>query len=179
MKKTHWKKLYNPDYLGSYSLNPGEDMVVTIKSLNSEIVTGADGKKEECMVLRFTDADKPMILNATNAKMITKIHKTPYKEEWVGKRIQLYAKDVKAFGEVVEALRIRPFVPKDAPKQGEKLTCGDCGCEIVGNDKLTALQVAQGTTQKYGEMLCIECGAKRKDVGKAVNVFENETKKAD
>lgn len=173
--KTHWKKLYNPDYLGSYSLTPGEDMVVTIKSLNSEMVTGTDGKKEECMVLRFTDADKPMILNATNAKMITKIHKTPYKEEWVGKRIQLYAKDVKAFGEVVEALRIRPFVPKDAPKQDDKLICCDCGCDITGYDNYTALQIAKSTQQKYGDMLCVDCGSKRKDSGKAVDALAGKT----
>ena len=27
---THWKKFHNPDYLGSYSLDPGKDMILTI-----------------------------------------------------------------------------------------------------------------------------------------------------
>ena len=45
MNKTHWKKLNNPDYLGAYALNPGEDMELTIKSAGEETFTGTSGKK--------------------------------------------------------------------------------------------------------------------------------------
>ena len=31
MSKTHWKKLNNPDYLGAYALEPGQELVATIK----------------------------------------------------------------------------------------------------------------------------------------------------
>jgi hypothetical protein len=74
---THWKKLTNPDYLGAYALEPGQDLIVTIKSVANEVVTGSDGKKETCSVMRFAENVKPMILNATNSKMITKLLKTP------------------------------------------------------------------------------------------------------
>lgn len=115
---THWKKLAHPDYLGAYALEAGKDMVLTIKICKNELVTGTDGKKEECTILYFSEAVKPMILNKTNAKSISKIHKTPYIEEWTGKKIQLFVTEVKAFGEVTDCLRIRPFVPAtDVPQK--------------------------------------------------------------
>ena len=109
--KTHWKKLVNPDYLGSYSLDGGRDKTVTIKSVKNEMITGADGKKEECTVA-YLQNEKPMILNRTNCKAISKIYDTPFIEDWAGKKITLYIAKVKAFGEVVDALRIRPEAPK-------------------------------------------------------------------
>ena len=48
--KTHWKKLTNPDYLGSYALEDGKDMIVTIKEVKQELITGQKGTKEECVV---------------------------------------------------------------------------------------------------------------------------------
>jgi hypothetical protein len=110
--KTHWKKLANPDYLGASALNPGDDLVVTIKMVRNESITGADRKKEECIVAYFEGDVKPMIVNATNAKSITKLLGSAYIEDWQGKSIQLYAAKVNAFGEQVEALRVRPKLPQ-------------------------------------------------------------------
>lgn len=111
-QKTHWKKLRNPDYLGTWALEPGQDIIVTIKFVRLEAVTGADGKKEDCIVAYFMERDtKPMIINTTNAKTIAKLYKTPYVEEWAGCKIQIYTEQVKAFGDVVDALRIRNKIP--------------------------------------------------------------------
>lgn len=110
---THWKKLTNPDYLGAYALYPGQELILTIKEVRRELVTGADGKKEECTVAIFSDGKtKPMILNSTNCKAIQKAHGTPHIEEWSGKQIQVFVQQVKAFGDVVDALRVRPVSPK-------------------------------------------------------------------
>jgi hypothetical protein len=111
LTKTHWKKLVNPDYLGAYSLQPKEEKVLTIDKVVREIVKGTGGKKQECTILYFVEKEKPMILNRLNSKIITKIYGTPYIEEWVTKKIQIFADMVDAFGEQVEALRIRPFIP--------------------------------------------------------------------
>jgi hypothetical protein len=105
-KLTHWKKLTNPDYIGSYDFQPNEERIVTIKDVKREMITGADGKKEECTIVYFNEC-KPMILNATNSKSITKLFETPYIEQWVGNSFKLYVTKIKAFGEMVEALRIR------------------------------------------------------------------------
>lgn len=109
---THWKKLRNPDYLGAYALQPNEELVLTIKKAGVETILGVEGKKEDELVIHFMEDYKPMIVNATNAKTITKVHKTPYVEEWAGKKIQVYARRIRAFGEDMDALRVRDFIPQ-------------------------------------------------------------------
>lgn len=109
--KTHWKKLVNPDYLGAYSLQPKEEKTLTISNVTREKVIGPGGKKQECTILHFVEKEKPMVLNRLNSKIITKIYGTPYIEDWIGKKIQIYADLVEAFGETVEALRIRQTQP--------------------------------------------------------------------
>lgn len=75
------------------------------------MITGADGKQESAVVAKIVGAKKPMILNKTNMKLITKIHGTPYIEEWSGKSIIIYSAKVKAFGEMVDALRVKNQKP--------------------------------------------------------------------
>ena len=153
---THWKKLTNPDYLGAYALEPGQELIVTIKSVANEVVTGTDGKKETCSVMRFVENVKPLVLNATNSKTITKLLITPYIEQWSGRKIQLYVEHgIKAFGDIVDAIRVRPFLPVE-----KELKCADCGGTIQGFGKTTAEVVAKHTLSKYGRMLCSECATK-------------------
>lgn len=107
--KTHWKKLNNPDYIGAYELMVGDDpieLTVEIVSVTNETVTGLNNRRDECIVARLK-GQKPMILNATNAKMIAKIADSPYIEDWAGVKITLYVAKVKAFGETVDALRVK------------------------------------------------------------------------
>ena len=105
---THWKKLTNPDYIGAYAIEDGKDLVLTIAYVRQESVIGSDGKKEECIVCHFSEKDaKPMILNVTNCKTISKLYGTPLIEQWAGKKVQIGIEKVKAFGDIVEALRIR------------------------------------------------------------------------
>ena len=154
---THWKKLTNPNYLGAYALEEGQELILTIGYVKEETVIGPDGKKEDCVVAHFKEKEKPMILNATNLKTITKIYNTPYIENWVGKRIQIYVAQVKAFGELTDALRIRPYIPKE-----EEYICEDCKKPIVKYGKLTPRDIAEMTMTSYGKQLCSECGAKAK-----------------
>ncbi|WP_156900527.1 hypothetical protein [Anaerovorax odorimutans] len=168
--KTHWKKLYNPDYLGAYALTPGQDLIATIRFVKSEVVTGPDGKKEECMVMYFSEKDiKPMIMNSTNSKTISKLFKTPYIEEWAGRKVQIYIDHVKAFGEVVEALRIRPFLPKE-----EEYKCGECGALIIDSNGKRAHDIAQSTQRKYGKALCAECALKAFEAKKQEDVLNED-----
>lgn len=112
MKQTHWKKLFNYDYLGSYAFNPGEIKVLTIKSLEKEMVTGTGGKKDQCLVCKFSENEKPMILNRTNCKAITKAYGTPITENWIGKRVSIFVQDgIKVGGEITDGLRIKDVAP--------------------------------------------------------------------
>ena len=162
---THWKKLTNPDYLGAYAFDKGEEKTATISRVCQEIVCGAEGKKEECTVAHFQEPGlKPMILNATNCKAISKLYGTAYIEEWAGKRVILRVQQVKAFGEVVDAVRIKPEIPPaaPAPTPAPVLICADCHAPIEGFEKMPPAQVADYSRRKYGRPLCTACAAKAK-----------------
>jgi hypothetical protein len=113
-KKTHWKRLMNPDYIGAYWLPPGEDATVTIDFVVRETITGTGGKKEECTVAHMKGGVKPFILNATNSKSIASLYGN-FIEDWAGKQITLYATTTRMGGETVECLRIRPKVMVRVP----------------------------------------------------------------
>ena len=108
--KTHWKKLTNPNYLGAYSLDNKKEMSITIKHVAREMVKGTGGKEEECTVAHMVNG-KPMILNNTNCKVIEKIYGTPFIDDWKNKKITIYIANIRAFGEDVKALRIKPEAP--------------------------------------------------------------------
>lgn len=151
---THWKKLTNPNYLGAYSIENGQDLILTIDYIREETVIGADGKKDDKVVCHFKEKVKPMILNPTNMKTIHKLFGTPYIEDWQGKQIQIGMEKVKAFGEIMEALRVRNFKPRvNAPK----CKCESCGKDIQPYGKSTAAQMASYTRNKYGKALCAAC----------------------
>jgi hypothetical protein len=52
-----------------------------------------------------------MVCNRTNGKAIEKALKSPYIETWKGKQVELYSSRVKAFGEEMDALRVRNIAP--------------------------------------------------------------------
>ena len=154
MALTHWKKLTNPDYLGAYSIEDGKDLILTIAQVRLETVIGADGKKDECMVCYWQENQKPMILNATNAKMIQKLLGTPYIENWSGHKVQIGTEKVKAFGDVVDALRVRKKLPSV-----NVIKCEKCGNPIMSANGMTDEQVAAYTAKKYGAKLCAKCAS--------------------
>lgn len=172
---THWKKLTNPNYLGAYSIEDGKDLILTIGTVANETVVGVDGKKEECTVCHFLERGvKPMILNATNMKMITKLLNTPYIEQWHGHKIQIGVEKVKAFGEIVEALRVRNKLPVERTEPLPK--CEKCGGNIVSAKGMTPEQVAEYTKATYGQRLCGKCAAAAyKEKEEASNVVDGQT----
>lgn len=101
--------MINPDYFGAYALPDGKDLTVTIDYVIREVVPGPGGKKEECTVA-YLIGNKPLILNVTNCKSITKLYNSAYIEDWRGKKITLFASTTKYAGDMVECVRIRPQV---------------------------------------------------------------------
>lgn len=159
MSETHWKKLINPDYLGAYSLEPGQDMILTIKEVKREMITGTGGKKEECPVCHWQENQKPMIMNVTNMKTIAKLY-GPYIEKWPGQKVQIYASTTKFGGDTVECLRIR----KDPPQE-VKIACEECGQFIQPAFNMKISDLAAYTKKKYGKNLCAECAQAKKESG--------------
>lgn len=108
---THWKQNFDYKYAGAYELAPGETRTLTIARVCKENVANVKGEKEPCLVAYFVEHNKPMVLNKTNCKTIEKLY-SPFIEEWSGKRIIIESRKVSAFGDEVDALRIKKTVPQ-------------------------------------------------------------------
>lgn len=159
MSKTHWKKLTNPNYLGSWSFQPGEEKTVTIKEVKQEIITNQNGK-EECTIAYFHEDVKPLILNKTNGEMIAKVWGTPYIEDWSGKKITLKVKKISAFGEMMDAVRVSNKRPTE-----ESFICEACGKAITSASGRSAKEIAAATKTKYHKTLCVDCARKEENNG--------------
>jgi len=111
---THWRKGFNPDYLGAYSLAPDyRDIILTIDYVRQDVeVIDQNGKKSPCMVAYFAENVKPMILNVTNSKVLVKLSGSEFIQKWSGLKVQVFVAKVKVAREQVDALRIRPFKPQ-------------------------------------------------------------------
>lgn len=158
----------NPNYLGAWDLDdcPNREIVLTIAKIVDELVTGAEGRSENNTVCYWTDnAFKPMILNVTNKKTICKLYKTKDTEKLKGKAVLIGIEKVKAFGDIYEALRIRPRVPAVQAKELPK--CEVCGKDIVAFGKMNADQVAAYRKKKYSRALCNECAQALAEAEKA------------
>jgi len=116
---THWKKLGNPNYLGSHDLmlndSESKEVTLTVATVKQEKVKGTDGSESDCIVASWVELGiKPMILNKTNCKVLAKLAKSNFIEKWANQKCTIEVKKVKAFGDYVDALRIKTTV--SAPK---------------------------------------------------------------
>lgn len=113
MSKTHWKKAFNKDFLGAHDLDEGQELKLTIDHVEVKEIPNHSGQKEKRNVAHFRQKVKPMILNATACKQISRFSGSYFIENWVGINIQVYVmENIKAFGEVTDALRIRDQQPR-------------------------------------------------------------------
>ena len=158
MAKTDYRSLMDKPYLGAWDIPEGGDLIVTIDFVAQEEVKGESGRSDDCMVIHFTDAKKPMICNTTNGKSISKVAGSKFIEDWHGVRIALYAKEVPFGREMRDAIRVREHAPKT---QGE-VKCADCGKVIVDHGSIKAGALVEGTKTTYGRPLCYECAEKAK-----------------
>jgi hypothetical protein len=97
------------------------DVIVIIESVKMEKFTDPQTKREsEKPVMFLRDVDKPVVLNKTNWAMIAKQHGDE-SDEWTGKEITLTVMSVESFGDVVDAIRVKPAT---RPKIGGKKPIG-------------------------------------------------------
>lgn len=177
MEKTHWKKaVSDPNFIGEGDFQEGEEKILTIERVNaSETVVTAEGKSKKAVVHWREKGHKPMILNVARSKNIEKVAGSGYFEDWPGVQVQLYIEHgIKAFGEVVSAVRVRPHKPR-IKKQEPVPPCADCSNTIEPAMGKDARWLAAYTTKNYGVPLCAACAQKRKDaVSAAAEVQQNE-----
>jgi len=112
----HWKELFasKNKILGGHNLADGEEICATIHSVGTDTVYDKETKGNKDLVVLHFQGGKipPMALNVTNAETISMLYGKNY-TGWQGKQILIHTAQVKAFGKVHDALRVRAKVPRD------------------------------------------------------------------
>lgn len=109
----HWKADLPADFFGAQHLVDGKDVIVQIADVRMESIRNQQGAQDKLVI--YFDGDikpKKWIVNKTNGQRIENVLGTPYVDEWIGKKIQLYSEMVNAFGKTSPAIRVREFAPK-------------------------------------------------------------------
>lgn len=99
----------------------GEDgLILTVRGFRMETLEGDQGDEDK-MVLHFQEDVKPMVLNRTNAQLISVATGASRAGDAVGKQIVVYNDPTISFGgKITGGLRIKkitgaPRVPADVP----------------------------------------------------------------
>lgn len=120
----HFKTLFPSLYLGAHDLQ-GREVVLTIRRVVvEELKTSGGSERKPTVYFQETQAkaaqtkteEKRLVLNKTNAKAIAKMYGAEV-NDWTGKRITVYSASVAAFGEQVDAIRVRPVPPPPVAAQ--------------------------------------------------------------
>ena len=152
-----YRKYMDKNYLGSWDIPEGEDLILTISNVEQDDVKNERGSERK-LTIHFAEDYKPLIMNATNCDRITQAYGSPKVEDWVGKRIALTTEKVPAFGSVKDAVRIRPYPPKVT-----EAFCDECGQKITRHGEYSVNKIVQLSKAKYGKCLCWDCSIKAKE----------------
>lgn len=118
MEKTHYRKVFKSDHLGvadlEDSIERNETLFYTIKEVKQEYGISVAGRKGNHNIAYFVEGIKPLVLNATNSKIVKSFNNgSPFVEDWSNTKIELYIDaGVKMKGEIVGGVRVRPIQPK-------------------------------------------------------------------
>ena len=110
---THYRKVFKSDHLGCADLEEfqesGSNLVFTISHVNQERGAKVAGRKIDANIAYFHEKIKPLVLNATNSKTLSKLADSCFIENWKNIPVQLYIEPTAALkGEVVGGVRISP-----------------------------------------------------------------------
>jgi hypothetical protein len=166
--KTHYRKVFKSDHLGSADLEEMiEDkkrLVFTIEKVLQYIKTNdknsgvsVAGKRISANIAYLKGA-KPLVLNATNSKVMAKMMDSKFVDDWAGAIVELYIDpNVKMKGEIVGGVRIKPTA---ATPQKPKLTPAHKNWDkakiavTTGEADLDTIRENWDITQENFDLLC-------------------------
>jgi hypothetical protein len=117
-EKHHYRKVFKSDHLGSADLEEmieeKKPLIFTVVKVQQEFGAKVAGKKIDANIAYFKEGIKPLVLNATNSKIMKKLAGgSPFVEDWKNIPIELYIDaSVRMKGEVVGGVRIKEEPPK-------------------------------------------------------------------
>jgi hypothetical protein len=146
--KNHYRKVYKSDHLGQADIEDltenGSNLIFTIKHVKQELGVAVAGRKGNHNIAYFNEDIKPMVLNATNAKVVRGFaNGSAFVEDWNNIPVQLYIDpNVRMKGETVGGVRINPNpVTREIikPENAKRWELAKAAYKRDGNlDKVTA-----------------------------------------
>lgn len=100
--------MFPSDFVKAGDLD-GKDATKTIKAVTMDELTMSGGRKETRPVIRFSDAEKKLVLNKTNATAIAGMYGNET-DAWIGKKITMYPTETQFGSETVDCIRVRKEV---------------------------------------------------------------------
>ena len=156
-----YRKYLDKSFLGAWDVPEDGDLILTIDHAERNEVQNERGKETKT-VLYFKEDYKPMILNKVNPDSISKALGSTHIEDWEGKRIAIFSEKVNAFGGLKDALRVRPYPPKET-----RAYCDNCGQLIEAHGSYSVNKIVTMSKAKYGQSLCWECAQAKKEAANA------------
>lgn len=157
--------LFPSKYLKHSDAEP--DIIVTISRITQEKMKNNDGKEEQKPVIYFSEQEKGMVLNRTNANTLAELFGSDI-GNWTGERVTLTSVEVDAFGKMQKALRFKAAAPKvtreELMKRYQKLFEK---AKEVGVDNIESYVIKADAP----EATIIELGKELKKAVKAAEVF--------
>lgn len=153
-----FRKYMDKNYLGSWDVPDDEDLILTIDHVEQNDVKNERGSERKLTLYFVERGYKPMILNTTNAKAIGAVCGSNKVEKWENLRIAIHTEKVTAFGGTTDALRIRPYAPRET-----EAYCEECGQKIERVGDYSVNKIVQLSQSKYGKKLCWDCATKAKE----------------
>lgn len=120
--KTHFRKVFKSDHLGIADLEDiiesGKPLIFTIREVKQEYNVNVAGTKGNFNIAYFVEPIKPLVLNATNSKVVKSFsNNSPFVEDWKNIPVELYIdENVKMKGLVVGGVRIKQTKPQPKVK---------------------------------------------------------------
>ena len=119
-EKTHYRKIFKSDHLGQADIEDlqenGSDLIFTIDHVKQELDAKVAGRKINANIGYFKEDIKPMVLNATNSKTLSRFAASNFVEDWNSILVKLYIdSNVRMKGETVGGVRIDNRQPQRKP----------------------------------------------------------------
>ena len=162
-QKTHYRKAFDSPYLSSADI-----VEPTVLTIARAVLEGDKTKKTKDVFntayfeereLRPGEKLKPMILNATNSKMLKGITGSPFLEDWGGVKVKVFVdKNVRFGKESVEGLRIsQARVTKPSLTPDKTQAWNNAKAAFKRDGSLEAVMTRMDISEAHRAQLIKEC----------------------
>ena len=146
-----WEKVIDPNFISSELIGTvGAEKVVTITNIDFAECYDEQTKKKVQKQTVFFQECKPLVLNKTNAKALKKLF-SPNSDnpaDCVGHQVRLVVEKIKAFGKVVDAIRIKEYTEQK---------CEECGAVLKPASGKTVAELIEISKRNTNKILCVKC----------------------